>query len=248
MTELKGICKGAAAFELEKSCDSIIITAKGKSTHTAHVDESQNALVLLSDMLKKCENIPEKEKEVLAEIGNLIGYGHGNGFGIRHTDKDFGELICSNGWIRMENQRLVLGFDVRAGISFDTDEIKSRIEKAIDANWNVVFQRISKGYLIDNSSPCAKIISDVYGEITGDIKKNPKLTSGGTYARALSNAYAIGTVDYRLAKPFDLPEGHGGVHQPDEKISIEGFFGALKILACLLLELDHTIELTLRTA
>lgn len=239
LDELNEICKGNAAFEVEKICDSIIITAKGKSAHTANVDESRNALVLLSDMLAGCESIPQNERDIISEISRFIGNGHGIGLGIEHSDKDFGQLICSNGLISTKDQKLVVGFDIRAGISFDTEDIKDRILKATGKNWDVLFKRISRGYLIDNSLPCAKIISDVYTQITGDTKKQPRLTSGGTYARALSNAYAIGTVDYRLAPLIDLPEGHGGVHQPDEKISIEGFLGALKILVCLLLELDH---------
>ena len=236
--ELKEALENNAAFEIERSGDLICVTAKGKSAHTANVDESRNALVLLADMLIKCNSIPLNESETLAEISRLIGNGHGAGFGIEHKDKDFGRLICSNGLIRTENQKLVVGFDIRAGISFDTDEIKDKILKATAENWDTGFKRISKGYLIDNGSPFAKMISGVYGEMTGETEKEPKLTSGGTYARALSNAYAIGTVDYRLAIPIDLPEGHGGVHQPDEKISIDGFLGALKILVCLLLELD----------
>ncbi len=236
--ELNEICKGNAAFEVKKLCDLIIITAKGKSAHTANVDESRNALVLLSDMLAGCESIPQIERDILGEISRLIGNGHGIGFGIEHTDKDFGQLICSNGLIHTEDQKLVVGFDIRAGISFDTEDIKANILKATGKNWDARFKRISRGYLINNNLPCAKMISDVYAQLTGDTKKEPRLTSGGTYARALSNAYAIGTVDYNLAKPINLPDGHGGVHQPDEKISVEGFLGALKILVCLLLELD----------
>lgn len=239
LDELNAICEGNTAFEVKKTGNSILITAKGKSAHTANVDESKNALVLLIDMLVNCNNIPQNEREMLAEISRLIGNGHGIGFGIEHTDHDFGQLICSNGLIRTEDQKLVVGFDIRAGISFDTEDIKTKILKTTDKNWNVEFKRISKGYLIDNTSRTAKMISDVYGEITGDTQKVPRLTSGGTYARALPNAYAIGTVDYRLAPPVDMPEGHGGVHQPDEKISVEGFLGALKILVCLLLELDQ---------
>lgn len=238
-TEITEICEGDAALETEKTGNLITVTAKGKSAHTANVDESRNALVLLADMLIKCNSIPQNERDILGEISSFIGSGHGIGLGIEHIDKDFGQLICSNGLIRTEGEKLVVGFDIRAGISFDTEDIKANILKATNANWEVRFNRISKGYLIDNNLTCAKKISEVYAEITGDTEKKPQLTSGGTYARALSNAYSIGTVDYNLAKPINLPEGHGGVHQPDEKISIEGFLGALKILVCLLLELDN---------
>lgn len=67
-------------------------------------------------------------------------------------------------------------------------------------------------------------------------------TAAGTHARKLKNAVPIGTVGYYKAKPIDLPQGHGGVHQPDEKISIDGFFEAIKILVCIIIELDAILN------
>ena len=240
--ELKELLKNKSVFELKRENDSLFVTAKGKSGHTANVDKTQNAMILLADMLIKCENIPTFDKDILKEISRYIGNGYGIGFAIEHNDKDFGKLICSNGIVRTYNRRLILGFDIRAGISFDTEDIKKQILAVAGNNWNVEFKRISKGYLIDNSLSCAKVISEVYGQITGDLKKEPPLTSGGTYTRLLENSYSIGTVDYCNADAVDLPAGHGGVHQPDEKISIKGFLGALKILVCMLLEIDNLLN------
>ena len=38
--------------------------------------------------------------------------------------------------------------------------------------------------------------------------------------------------------PFDLPAGHGSVHQPDECISIDGLLNAIELTMLMLLECD----------
>ena len=39
-----------------------------------------------------------------------------------------------------------------------------------------------------------------------------------------------------------FPEGHGGVHQPDESLEIEGFFTALRAIAHTVLQCDELLQ------
>ena len=74
--------------------------------------------------------------------------------------------------------------------------------------------------------PEAKTVVDVYRELTGDAGAKPYYSAGGTYARHLKNAVSVGTSLPGFGTP-ELRVGHGGEHQPDECINIDGLLGAM---------------------
>ena len=85
-------------------------------------------------------------------------------------------------------------------------------------------------------SEVTKMLESVYNEITG--KEEPLCyLGGGTYARHLKNAFSIGTEEGR-PNGFEMPEGHGGPHQCDEMIDIDGFFEAVRIIMHFVLEYE----------
>ena len=65
----------------------------------------------------------------------------------------------------------------------------------------------------------------------------PKINAGATYASQLPCAAEIGTT-LKWGLPEGLLSGHGGAHQPDECINIEGFLEAIEITVLMLLECD----------
>ena len=80
--------------------------------------------------------------------------------------------------------------------------------------------------------------------MTGDNLKSV-LMAGGTYARRLNNAFSIGTYVIkkdRTTPVLKMPQGHGGPHQCDEMIDIEGFFEAVKILIHYIIACDDMIN------
>ena len=97
------------------------------------------------------------------------------------------------------------------------------------------------GYLLDENDPKKIAIEDVYATISGIEGQKGIKIAAGTYARELKNALPLGTVAYYLAENREMPDGHGGVHQPDEMMHIGGFLEAIKILACCILEIDKVI-------
>ena len=87
-------------------------------------------------------------------------------------------------------------------------------------------------------------LEGIFAEITGEYHKSV-LMSGGTYARKLKNAFSLGTsviLPERKDKVLEMPEGHGGPHQRDERIDIEGFFTAVRILLHYVIESDKIIN------
>ena len=65
----------------------------------------------------------------------------------------------------------------------------------------------------------------IYRTLTGDANAKPYYSAGGTYARHLKNAFSVGTSLPGYPTP-KMRVGHGGEHQPDECINVEGLVGA----------------------
>ena len=168
---------------------------------------------------------------------------NGNGFGISHNDEIFGKLLCGNGIVKTSKDgALSLFFDVRSGISYDIDDMRTQIQSTVCSDWDYNETRCATGYYVPEDDPLRVIIEKTYRAVSGICDAESKKTPAGTYAKYLKNALPIGTVGYYKAKPIDLPEGHGGVHQPDEKLNIDGFLEAIKILVCMIMEIDAQIN------
>jgi succinyl-diaminopimelate desuccinylase len=65
----------------------------------------------------------------------------------------------------------------------------------------------------------------------------PYTMGGGTYARLMTNAYALGPEDPDFESPFGI--GGGGAHQPDECVPLELMLKTTKVYARLFLGLDE---------
>lgn len=216
--------------------DEIHVEAKGVPTHAAMPQYGVNAGLLLADALCKCQKLPKKDIEILAKIRKLLSQTDGSAFGIESCDDDFGALTCGNGIIRLDNGKPELTFDVRFGRVITVDEMKKRIENACKAmGASVVFISDSPWYLTDKNHPLLVKCLDVYKEFTGNTDAKAGIDPGGTYGKYLPCAVEIGT-QTRKQRPFDLPKGHGSIHQSDECISIEGMLEAMEIMALMVIE------------
>ena len=131
--------------------------------------------------------------------------------------------------------------DIRQGVLLPTEEAKRRIaEKLADGEFTARVFSDSPGFVIDADSPLTHAVMDAYREISGDYESMPHYVKGGTSARNLKNAYSIG-ICYGGGEGPALPQGHGGAHQPDERMSIEGYFTGVSMLAAMMLALDEKL-------
>ena len=241
--ELLSLTEGAIAYTVIKNGDSVILKAEGKQAHAAHPESGINAALLLAKILKSCSALPEGDRRIMERVENILSDTAGSSLGIEHSDGVFSPLTAANGICKLTpDGKVVLSFDIRASASFDLEEMAEKIHTATDVEWTIDVVRASKGFLHSEDDPRMAAIVETYERISGETGRKPLLIAGGTYARALKNAYSIGTVGYYKAPPIELPAGHGGVHQPDEKISIAGLLEALKILVFMILELDGVIN------
>lgn len=221
----------------------ILLRATGISRHAAAPDGSRNAGWMLADLLSRCENLSENDRSLFALAEQMLRKYDGSYFGIENMDTDFGPLTCANGIIRLEERKLIVSFDIRHGPQAPTEWILEKVRKALDQiGWELEVDSISAPFVIPADNPFILAVLDTYRAFTGDEKATSHLNAGGTYAKHLpGNALETGICTHR-DRPFDLPSGHGGAHQPDECISIDGFLEGIELTLAYLLACDKKLH------
>lgn len=213
------------------------VTETGISRHCALPEGSQNAGYILAKKLSARDDICKSDKEQMQLLADILEKYYGEIYGIEHCD-ECGKLTCTNGIIKTENEKLIFALDMRFGLTADVGQIKSRIVTFFQKhNCTVNFEEEKKGYLVSESNKYMKACIKAYSDYTGNTKPQTYINAGGTYARRLPIAAEIGTI-LKWGLPENTPAGHGGAHQSDECICIEGLYDAIELTLLMLLECD----------
>lgn len=223
--------------------NKIFVETHGVSKHSALPEDSLNAGYLFSKVLTECQYLTEDERKQMKFISDILYYYYGESLGIDNTDPVFGKLTLANDLITFKDGIIKLHFNLKFGSCVDITELKNRIIKEFSKNdWNVEFEgEAIAPYITDINNPMLQACLNTYKEFTGDINASPYINAGGTYARELPRAVEIGTT-LRWQGPNDLPQGHGGAHQPDEFINIDGMLNAIELTLLMLIACDKTKE------
>ena len=235
---------GGSAFniilgEAKAKIGEQVFEEKGISRHGALPEGSLNAAHVLSKKLSQSDTLNAYDRKQMDFIAKLLEKYYGEVFGIEHTDKDFGNLTVTNGIAKMSEGKISLCFDMRYGASLDIKEAKAKISRVFDNNgWRVAFVHESEPFILSEVSPYIAACMNTYKDFTKEYDAKSFVNAGGTYARYLPCAAEIGTSLNGGKRPFDLPTGHGSVHQPDECISIDGLLNAIELTMLMLLECD----------
>lgn len=217
------------------------VTETGIPSHSALPEGSINAGYLLAKKLSEREDICVSDREQMLFLMSVLEKYYGEVYGIEHCD-ECGKLTCTNGIIKIDNKKIMLGFNLRFGLSANTENIKKSIISFFEKHkCTVDFEEEKKGYIISEDNKYIQACLKAYSNFTGD--KNPQvyINAGGTYARKLPCVAEIGTT-LKWGVPENTPPGHGGAHQSDECINIEGFLEALGLTLQMLIECDKTEE------
>ena len=217
------------------------VTETGISSHSALPEGSVNAGYLLAKKLYEREDICVSDKEQMLFLMSVLEKYYGEAYGIEHCD-ECGKLTCTNGIIKIENKKIILGFNMRFGLSANIENIKKSIIAFFEKNnCTVEFEEEKKGYITSADNRYINACLKAYSDFTGNDKPKTYINAGGTYARKLPCAAEIGTT-LKWGVPENTPTGHGGAHQSDECINIKGFLGALELTLQMLIECDKTEE------
>lgn len=231
-------------FSLEIDADGTIhLEATGAAMHAAYPFGSINAAVVAAKLLCSCEHFNADDKKILASIVWMLESNYGENLGIKLED-DFGHLTVANGMVAVEEGKLRISIDIRYGTTMPGAELEARLDHVCKSQgWQIVYMHNREGFSTPKDSPIPDIIIDLCKELTGTEYKTFRM-AGGTYARYLKNAYAVGKdvlIKDQPRTPLGLPKGHGGGHQKDEVCHIEGLYQAIRVLVHTIIACDQTI-------
>ncbi len=225
--ELSAKTASNSKFTLSQDGGDIILCAKGIAKHASMPEGSENAAYLAAELLCGCKNLCQNDRDIMKKVATLTKSGFGEGIKLVFEDEFFGKLTMANGMVKCENSHLMLSFDTRYGTIESTEVVSRTKEGLLVLGFDVEGTFDSPGFNIPESGAPSHL-AKIYNEITGKDEKVIYM-GGGTYARHLKNAISVGT---SAGNPnnFQMPQGHGGAHQCDEMIDLDGFFEAVRII------------------
>ncbi|MBU5308050.1 M20 family metallopeptidase [Clostridioides mangenotii] len=201
------------------------ISVKGKSVHSAVSETGINALTRLCIALN---NIGVKSNTIkfLAEV---IGE-DANGQNIVKDCKDdiSGKLTVNAGKLLIKDGKEIAGLDIRVPVSYKIEDIVKSLKETAQ-KYQLEYEQYDflDSIYIPEDSILVNTLRKVYEEETG-LDGSPVSSGGATYARALENCVAFGSI---------FPGSPKTEHQVNEFAIINDLVKASKIYALAIYEL-----------
>jgi succinyl-diaminopimelate desuccinylase len=175
----------------EKVDDGLIVRAVGVSAHASYPQEGVNAVALLTSALLKSQLLPG----LAGWLGSLYDFASDNSgalIGILGSDEVSGHLTSNLGVLASDEKSVTASFSVRYPVTWKGDDVKSRIEKALEKDaFSLKGWKDSPPLYVPIDDPLLETLLAVYRSETGDMNP-PKTMGGGTYARSMKKAVAFG--------------------------------------------------------
>ncbi|MCI5674642.1 MAG: dipeptidase PepV [Ezakiella sp.] len=211
--------------DFEFDSEKFILKSKGKSAHGSTPQKGRNAISILMKEVEKL--LPEEDEfRKFAKFYNeVIGFNmHGEGMGIDFEDPESGKLNYNIGMISNDEKKIEIVINMRFPLVGVTKEMIIEKIEASSKEFNGVFTRTGgeEPLRVDPNSKLVNIMVDAYREISGDIESKPMTIGGGTYAKAMKNCVAFGSM---------FPGDEDRMHQKNERIEISQLVKAAKIYA-----------------
>lgn len=212
-------------LKYEYIVDGNKISIKGKSVHSAVSETGINALTRLCIALN---NIGVKSKTVkfLAEV---IGEdANGQNIVKNCVDDISGKLTVNAGKLLIKDDEEIAGLDIRVPVTYKVEEVVCNLKKLAE-KYELEYEEYDflDSIYIPVDSLLVKTLRNVYEEETG-LDGSPVSSGGATYARALDNCVAFGSI---------FPGSPETEHQVNEFAIINDIVKASKIYALAIYEL-----------
>lgn len=220
--------KSGYDINYKKDGQSLMIYSIGVGAHGSLPAQGKNAimhlLILLNSIYKENDDIRDFIEFFVKNIGMET---NGKILGIYLKD-DMGDLTLNVGTIKMDENSVSIGFNIRYPVTKKYDDWMNIFEKKLNEN-NLRIEDMNHQLPLyfPPDHPLIKTLTKVYEEQTG---KEAKLLAigGGTYAKEMKNIVAYGPIF--PGKP-DLD------HQSNEYIEIDDLILNAKIYANAIYEL-----------
>ncbi|MDD6310387.1 MAG: dipeptidase PepV [Firmicutes bacterium] len=209
-------CKG-----LGKSFE---ITVKGVPAHGAMPELGQNAITILMEFLGGLNFLNDGVNDFIKFYNECIGFNlHGEKIGCYMSDEDSGQLKFNVGMIDVDKNTADLKINIRFPVTCARDDVYDGIMNVIDKyGMGIVKGEYQAPIYFPEDNELVQTLLDVYRKHTGDMETAPIVTGGGTYARALPNCVAFGSL---------FPGDPELEHQRNERVEISKLVQMSKIYA-----------------
>lgn len=195
----------------------LILTVTGLAGHGSTPEAGVNAIAHMAQVLHKImeagfafdsEAVTRLLEFLTAHVGLET---NGKSLGIGYSDEVSGELTLSIGTLRYEDGKAYVDFDIRYPVTKQLSDIVDPIREATKTyDISVDIGHTNRSLHVPEESFLVKQLLSVYDKHTGQ-KAKPLSMGGGTYARALDNAVAFGSV---------MPGEQRSIHREDEFTTI----------------------------
>lgn len=204
--------KSGCAYEISGKGDKITLTVFGKAAHGAWVENGINAItgvMLAVDELKVRGDLERIASLYMKYIGLCL---HGENLGLRFSDEESGILSFNVGTVGVSDGEVRFAVDNRVPVTYKCGEVMAQLEKALEGSGieAEILDRI-EGIHIDKDSFLVQTLMQVYRDVTGDMKAEPEVDGGCTYARTMQNCVAFGAL---------LPDQENVMHEKNEYLEI----------------------------
>ena len=197
------------------------IAVGGVGGHASMPELGKNAAARLLQLLAALE--AGGAGPAIALLAEAIGGDtDGSGFGIAGSDGVSGPLTINLGILRLEENMLSATLDIRYPVLFSQDQIVRFITMRMSAaGFAVSLGHGQPPHHVPTTRPVVRALLSAYEQVTG-LPPSTLAIGGGTYARAMPEAVAFGSV---------FPDEEEVVHQANEYVAIEKLMLNARIIA-----------------
>ncbi len=228
---------GNERITLAKAEKGTLVTAQGASVHASLPENGVNAIGVLANALLSADVLSGEAKSAMEFLSLVNSDYNGKALGVPYEDEPSGKLTHVGGVISMDRGILNLSIDIRYPVTFDGDAILAKISETVEP-YSVTVHDVadSKPTYSPAESDLVKTCMSVINSVFHRDHWKPYTMGGGTYARKMPNACALGVEDPDYENPFGL--FRGSIHQSDESTPAKLLFDTMLVYAKLLCALD----------
>ena len=210
---------------------SFEVTVEGISAHGATPEAGLNAISILMDFAKGIFFTSEETMDFIEFYNKHIGFcTDGSDIGCGFSDEDSGTLIFNVGLIEATPQAARITINVRYPLSVTDEQVYEAMMPIINKyNMGLIKRSFKKPVIYSQDHPWVKAFMNCYQKHTGDLKTQPIIMSGGSYARAFDNCMCFGMV---------FPGEEDTAHQRDEYVYLDSLVMGAKIYADMITQLS----------
>lgn len=188
-----------------------VVTAKGRRAPSNAPKLGENAITILAKKLQQEAGLSEAARTTCAWIAEKLHAQHtGEGIGLHAFSATEEASLVTPVILQKTTEGLSLDVSIRYPVARKEAQVLAAIRQHLPKQAEIEVVRSIPSICRDKESRGARLLSEVYGQVTGTYLA-PVTTTGATYARKVPNILAFGP---------SFPGQKGIAHREDEYMAV----------------------------